>query len=297
MTMTLQVTRDDIVNSLTELGIRKGSLVMVHSSLSAIGEVEGGAETVGDSLLDVLGFDGTLVVPTFTYPSAVPECNDATWIFDPEETPSAMGAITNAIRNRSGSRRSIHLWHSIAAIGPLAEQITTIGRTSAWDAESPMAWVLKNDGWLLLLGVPYQNLTAIHIWEVEFGVDYRVDYDVERRIQQRNGSLDPLISRVHDRADTHPGSDFNRFGERMEAAGDVHIGHVGNAVARLFSARDAYILAESMYNIDPLSFLKQGDAVTSLSYGHTISNTKGIQCVVDPKQAFPTTRPETPQFN
>ena len=267
---------------------------MVHSSLSAIGYVEGGAETVVGGLMDVLGPDGTLVVPTFTYPSAYAESRDTRWIFDPVETPSAMGAITNAVRNRPGSRRSIHLWHSVAALGPLAGRLTTVGGTSAWDAESPMAWVLRNDGLLLLLGVPYQNLTAIHVWEVEFGVDYRVESDFERRVRRPDGSVGPLVSRVHARTETHPGSDFNRFGERMEAAGNVNVGHVGNAVARLFSARDAYNLAKTMYDLDARSFLKQTDPVTPLTYGYTIENTKGAQCVVDPELAFPTAPPDRP---
>jgi aminoglycoside 3-N-acetyltransferase len=286
----LPVTRDDIAEGLAELGVRKRSLLMVHSSLSAIGEVDGGAEAVVDGLLDVLGPGGTLVVPAFTFttPSVYFEARDANWIFDPVETPSEMGAITNTVRNRPGARRSIHLWYSVTALGPLADRITTAGGTSAWDAESPMAWVLRNGGWLLLLGVPYQNLTAIHIWEVEFGVDYRVDYDVERPMRQPDGSLITLVSRVHAPVETHPGGDFNRFGERLEAAGNVHIGHVGNAVARLFSSGDAYPIAKAMYDSDARSFLKQTDPVTSLTYGHTIQNMKGTQCVVDPDCAFPT---------
>ena len=27
-----------------------------------------------------------------------------------------------------------------------------------------MAWVFDNGGAILMLGVPYQNLTAIHVW-------------------------------------------------------------------------------------------------------------------------------------
>ena len=288
MAPALRVTQDDIVKGLTDLGVRRGSLMMVHSSLSAIGEVEGGAEAVVDALLAVLGPDGTLVVPTFTNPSAVPEVNDPEWIFDPVRTPSAMGAITNALRARPAAVRTIHVWYSIAALGRLADRVISAGGSSAWDSESSMAWVLRNEGWLLLLGVPYQNLTAIHIWEVEFGVDYRDDYDVERRMRLLDGSLQPFVSRVHAPAEGHPGGDFNRFGERLESAGHVNVGHVGNAMARLFPARMAYPTAKSMYEADPRSFLKQSDPITQLTCGHTVNNDKGTQCVVDPALAFPT---------
>ena len=149
-----------------------------------------------------------------------------------------------------------------------------------------MASIFKNGGWILMLGVPYQNLTAIHVWEVEFEVAYREDYDVHRRLRQQDGSLVPLISRVHDRKDDHPGSDFNRFGERLESQGKVKQGSVGNAVGRLFKAEDAYNLAKTMYGEDQQCFLKQSDPVTKLTYGKTIHNGKGTQCVINPDKIY-----------
>ena len=288
-----EVTKDDILRDLENLGVRRGGLLFVHSSLSAIGRVHGGADAVADALLEALGPDGTLVVPTFTYadPHDFPDSIDPAWIFDPVSTRSGMGAITNAVRMRSGSLRSVHLWHSVAAVGPLAQTVVTAdGKAwvSAWDETSPMAWVFDNGGIILLLGVPYQNLTAVHIWEVEFGVAYRETRFVTRRTPLADGTLVPLASRVHARSDWHPGSDFNRMGERMEAAGLVAVGHVGNAVARLFTAADAHEMARAMYAEDTSAFLKQGGSVTALSYGHTITNAKGAQCVVDPSKAFPT---------
>jgi len=289
----LKVKSKEMVESLVDVGVRRGGLLFLHSSLSAIGEVEGGAEAVVDALLDALGPEGTLVVPTFTYADQhdYPESIDPKWIFDRATTRSGMGAITNAVRMREGAMRSVHLWHSVAAIGPLAETVVTgNGKAwaSAWDDNSPMAWVFNNGGSILMLGVPYQNLTAVHVWEVEFGVDYRDTQFITRRTPLSDGTLVPLASQVHARNGKHTGSDFNRMGERMEKAGLVSIGHVANAVARLFTAADAHEMARTMYAEDKAAFLKQGDSITPLSYGHTITNAKGTQCVVDPAQAFPT---------
>ena len=288
MTPTYKVDQEKLTKDLSDLGIEKGSVLMVHSSLSSMGLIEGGADTVVDSLLSSLGKKGTLVVPTFTYPADYPDSRDPDWIFDPVSTHSGMGAITNAARKRSEAFRNIHLWHSVAAIGPLANTIVNSGTSSAWDPESPMAWVFRNGGWILMLGVPYQNLTAIHVWEVELKVDYRQDYDVHRRLRQQDGSLVPLVSRVHDRKDDHPGSDFNRFGERLESQGKVQLGAVGNAVGRLFKAEDAYNLAKTMYLEDQRCFLKQTDPVTELTYGQTIQNGKGTQCVIDTDKIYET---------
>lgn len=48
---------------LNELGILPGDIVLVHSSLSALGFVEGGAQTVIDTLLSAVGPQGTLLMP------------------------------------------------------------------------------------------------------------------------------------------------------------------------------------------------------------------------------------------
>ena len=59
------ITREQITGDLKALDIRTGDAVMMHSSLSALGFVDGGAETVVDALLETVGPDGTLLVPAF----------------------------------------------------------------------------------------------------------------------------------------------------------------------------------------------------------------------------------------
>ena len=179
----LPVKKADIVRDLANLRLPEAGLVFLHSSLSAIGNVQGGAATVVDALMDALGPEGTLVVPGFTYPEDYPDSADPDWVFDPTNTPSGMGAISNELRTRDGALRSLHLWHSVTAVGPLAQNVVSAGNKverSAWDANSPMAWVLDRESVIMMLGVPYQNLTAVHVWEVEFNVSYRLTQDVTR---------------------------------------------------------------------------------------------------------------------
>ena len=52
------LTLEDLVQDFHRLGVPGGGLVMVHSSLSSIGHVDGGAETVVDALLEALGPTG-----------------------------------------------------------------------------------------------------------------------------------------------------------------------------------------------------------------------------------------------
>ncbi|MBS7633995.1 AAC(3) family N-acetyltransferase [Candidatus Bathyarchaeota archaeon] len=51
---------------LQQLGPKKGDIVIVHSSLSSFGFVEGGAETVIDVLLETVSEEGTVIMPTYS---------------------------------------------------------------------------------------------------------------------------------------------------------------------------------------------------------------------------------------
>jgi aminoglycoside 3-N-acetyltransferase len=207
----MMATREDLISDLSRLGVAAGGVIMVHSSLRSIGTVEGGAETVVDALLESLGTQGTLVVPTFTFSAP----SQPGFIFDPARTPSEMGAISEAARQRSDAVRSVHVFHSIAAIGPMAEQIVTSGGASAWDEASPMGQI-ANGGQFLLLGVPYSRLTAIHLVEVRVGVPYRREIEVEMLVCRPNGALDPVVSTSMPPKAGFSGNDFNRFGQLLE---------------------------------------------------------------------------------
>lgn len=49
-----------MARELRDLGVREGGVVMVHASMSALGWVVGGEDTVVLALVDVLGPRGTL---------------------------------------------------------------------------------------------------------------------------------------------------------------------------------------------------------------------------------------------
>lgn len=61
-----EVTETVMVNDLRRLVLDTGQAVLVHSSLSGLGRVTGGAHTVIDALLAVVGSSGTIVFPTLT---------------------------------------------------------------------------------------------------------------------------------------------------------------------------------------------------------------------------------------
>lgn len=156
-------SRDALARQLLALGVESGSSLVVHSSFRALGRVEGGVETVVDSLLDAVGSEGVLVVPTFTYTSVK---------FDGSE-PAKTGAIAEAVRQRSASVRSLHPTHSVAAIGAgAAELCRNHERLAATDIDTPLQRVAGTGGRVLLLGVGHVANTTIHVGEFLAGAPY-----------------------------------------------------------------------------------------------------------------------------
>ena len=263
---------------------------MFHSSLRSIGTVDGGADTVIDALLAALGPDGTLVAPTFTG-----QFRDPGFIYDPAETPGTTGAIPNHVFRRPDARRTVHIVQTVAAIGPLRDAIIDAGGQDGWDAQPSMRAIFDLDGWFLLLGVPYQNLTAGHFMEQEIG-SHRSPRAVEGLQRTSDGRVVPLRSETWGPDPNFPGMpersyDFNRLGEGLEQRGLVKRGAVGNAIARLFRARDLERTAREMFAADPELFFIVDGQVTPLQYGVTWAIPEGRHagaqlCVVDPEGVY-----------
>lgn len=159
----LTVTRERIARDLSSIGLEKGDVVFFHSSLKSLGWVEGGPDTVIDAFLDVVGADGLVVVPTLTFTFAK---HTRGYAFDPKETPSRVGAITDRLWRREGAHRSAHPTHCIAAIGRrAAELVAGHEATSTFGRDGPygryVAWGAK----ILFLGVSNRSNTTLHAVE------------------------------------------------------------------------------------------------------------------------------------
>ncbi len=157
---------EQLVDGLRSLGLQRGDRVLVHSALSSFGTVVGGAATVLDALLAVLGPRGTLVMPYFF---ALYDGD-----FDYAHPPiSYTGALPRLFRARPGTRLSIHPSHAVVAAGPEADCITaghylvsSVGRGSPIDRLAGLG------GKVLLLGVHQAANTTLHTGEAYASVGY-----------------------------------------------------------------------------------------------------------------------------
>lgn len=174
------VTVASLVDDLRDLGVEAGDTLLIHSSLSALGWVCGGAPAVVDALQEVLTDDGTLVMPThtgYTDPTGweKPPVPDE-WVkpiretmpaYRPAVTPTRnMGAIPECFRGYPGVHRSAHPAVSFAAWGAGAEEIVADHALDyGLGDRSPLARLYDRDGGVLLLGVGHEANTSLHLAE------------------------------------------------------------------------------------------------------------------------------------
>lgn len=155
------MTKDDLCAAFAETGLARGDSVIVHSACRTLGPVEGGADTILDALIEVLGPEGNLMLPTFNYTRPLPEP-----YFDAAVTPGRTGILPELGRKRPGAVRSLHPTHSVAVIGPAAEALTRDHhRGRAFGIGSPIDRLAQRGGKVLLIGVNHASNSLIHIAE------------------------------------------------------------------------------------------------------------------------------------
>ncbi|MGR3873361.1 aminoglycoside N(3)-acetyltransferase [Streptomyces graminifolii] len=246
------VTRGTVAAQLRTLGVRPGETLLAHTSLSSLGWVCGGAVSLVQGVLDALGPDGTLVVPTQTGDLSDP----AHWAnppvpqdwwdtirtsmppYDPLVTPSrGVGVVPETVRTWPGAERSAHPQTSFAAVGARAAEVVAGHATDCRLGElSPLARLEALHARVLLLGAGYDTCTSFHLAE------YRIPSPLVRVGRPGPDGWETVteVSISSDRFD-ELGHDFERD---RPADRPVLRGTVGAADARLFPVADAVAYAE-----------------------------------------------------
>lgn len=218
----MALSKKDLIKGFKDLGIQKGDTLLVHSSLSSFGKIEGGPDTVIEALIESIGKNGTLLMPVFG--EGMLDLSQG-----PKGPPSGLGALTEAFRVRSDTIHSLHPTHSVAAWGKEATAYVKdhIKSKTASGKNTPYGRLISRKGYILLLGVDQDRNTTLHTLEEYADAPYLSEYTAKYR--DYHGKLTTITLQKF------PGPHRNFIGldKPLRNAGIVKMGKIGNAVCRL----------------------------------------------------------------
>lgn len=243
------VLKNDIKEALEKAGVKKGQSIMVHTSLGSLGFVCGGPQIVIEALLESVGEEGTIMMPTQSWKNLDPEMGvhweepkewwqiirDNWPAYNKDITPTnTMGAVAEMFRKWPGSLRSDHPARSVAAWGKNAKYLTENHDLSNIFGEgSPIAKLYELDGYVLQIGVGYDKNTSIHL------ADARAEYP-GKHMETDSSAIMENGQRVWKTYETLyvDGEDFVDIGNAFEKECEVTKVQLGNGIITMMRQRD-----------------------------------------------------------
>jgi len=226
----------DLVTEFKAIGLQTRDTLLVHSSYKSFGGIEGGPQTVIDSLLHVLGKEGTLIMPTFNFDF----CKGKPW--DVRSTPSHMGILTELVRKHPDSRRVFHPIYSFAVLGKHADMLAALHYKSSYERNSVFGKLRDLDGKMMIIGLSYNDsMTFFHHVEEMESVDYRYMKEFTGLVTDEEGhTYEDTFSMLVRDIDKGVQTMVDPMGALMEEAGIASVRKIGEATVKLLKANEVY---------------------------------------------------------
>lgn len=250
-------TKNDIIQQLDALHTPKGVPVLFHSSLRAIGSVEGGAEALLDILVEYFTRDGGLFcVPTHTWHNLDNEIT-----LDVTSDDNCLGAFSAvAIRDPRGIR-SENPCHSMVVFGDKAQAFVKdeISVPTPTAPSSCYGKLFDMGGYVLLAGVAHNKNTFLHTVDEILDIPNRMgNKPVPMAVRKKDGQVIKTNLCLFETDYTEDISyRFTKYETAFRYHGCINDGFLGNAPVQLCSARKMKETIELIYqncgDADPLA--------------------------------------------
>ena len=252
------ITKRQLMAALQNIGLRQGDIVIVHSALSKIGWIVGGANAVIEALQDLLTPEGTLVMashssgnsdPTLWQYPPVPKA----WVpiikaemlpYNPATTPTrGIGTVPEVFRKYPSVLRSVHPQISVVAWGKNAKKIIETHPLSPGFGETtPYEKLYLLNSKVLLLGVDHTNNTMLHYAEWKADLPNHPKQSQGAAILRGGVQIWATWEDIED-----DDEDFLKVGHAYEASINYHPATVGNATAKLLPLQGLIDFAVSWF--------------------------------------------------
>ena len=225
------LTQSEIHSFLKNLGIKPSDTVLMHTSMRAIGEVEGGCDGIIDAFKNYL-CDGLFIVPTHTWASV----GSTVFEYDPRVSVPCIGALPTVAAFRRDGVRSLHPTHSVAAFGSRAEEFVAGEEKSTSPCPVGGVWsrLYDENAKILLVGVGLNRNTYIHAIDELIDLPDRLTPCVHLTIKDGEHVFETDFRR-HSK---NTGSEnFGVFKKPLDHAGAITYSKLGNADVMCVDAR------------------------------------------------------------
>lgn len=254
-------SRQELARDFRSLGVVERSVVMLHASVRAVGEIAGGPDQIHLALRDALGADGTVMmyVGVSDYYDEVGrghltaeqerEILKKQPPFDPLTVRAARshGVLAEFFRNYPGTLVNNHVARFAAAGAQAAALVAPHSWNYPYGVDSPLGRLMERDGAILLVGSDHDQVTFLH--HVEQVIDfpgkriarYRVPLEIEGAVVWREAEE---VNTADEGAHPNwPERFFARIVDDYLAAARNRGGRIGDAASYLFPARDFFYFA------------------------------------------------------
>lgn len=252
------ITQNDVESTLKKVGLKKGDIVLVHSDISTfgkLGDVKNKDEFLQgllNAFLNVIGSNGILIVPTYTYSF----CKNK--IFDIKNSKSTVGIFTEFVRKHEDAIRSEDPIFSHAGIGKNAKKLLKNLSNECFGRDSFFDRLYKFDGKIINFG-KFFDITFLHYIENAFGVGHRFNKKFSGTIVREDGSRCNKEVVYYVRYLPKDGKDvkydMTQLGDELERRGLLRRVSLGNSYILSSKARDCCELGLSMLKKDEHAFL------------------------------------------
>ena len=241
------ITKQQLKADLQAMGIHPNDTVLIHTSLKAVGNVEGGADGFLDAFCEYLQ-DGLFLVPTHTWH----DVNADNPLYDVRTSVPCIGTVPRVAAFRADGIRSLHPTHSIWAHGSSAEDFIRGEENATSPAPVGFCWDRLGDvgAKILLIGVEHNRNTFIHSVDERVNLPDRLSanaYRVTIRDYSGNSLSHPM--RSHSCSKTNDVSKFYvNFEKPLLELGAQTWGTLGNATVRIVDAAKCREIISRIYS-------------------------------------------------